>query len=109
VLEKLRPIEAKLKYQIDKVRPHVLSHPITHTHMVPTCMQLVKTASTGVIQESNAPLSFKPKPASLVAKVLSMHACMHASLHPSIHASVHASIYAYIHSAAAIGIIHSIF
>eukprot|EP00042_Codosiga_hollandica_P006982 m.16651 g.16651 ORF g.16651 m.16651 type:complete len:295 (+) comp28546_c0_seq1:6481-7365(+) len=47
LLEKLRPIEAKLKYQLDK---------------------LVKSATAGIVQGGSNPLSFKPKPASLVAK-----------------------------------------
>lgn len=47
VLEKMRPIEHKLKYQIDK---------------------LVQTATTGALDQ-NDPLSFKPNPQGLVSKI----------------------------------------
>lgn len=47
VLEKIRPIDQKLKYQIDK---------------------LVKTATTGQINE-NDPLRFKPNPDNLISKL----------------------------------------
>ncbi|XP_040824607.1 neuroguidin [Ochotona curzoniae] len=49
VLEKLRPLDQKLKYQIDK---------------------LVKTAVTGSLNE-NDPLCFKPQPNSMVSKLSS--------------------------------------
>ena len=47
VLERVRPIDQKLQYQVDK---------------------LVKTAATGVVAE-NDPLHFKPNPANLRSKV----------------------------------------
>lgn len=47
VLEKMRPIDQKLTYQIDK---------------------LIKTATTGV-PAANDPLRFKPNPDGLVSKV----------------------------------------
>jgi U3 small nucleolar ribonucleoprotein protein LCP5 len=49
VLEKLRPLEQKLKYQIDK---------------------LVRLAASGDAGGSNNPLRFKPNPDNLVSKVL---------------------------------------
>ena len=48
ILEKLRPLETKLKYQIDK---------------------LVKAATVGAAQTDVNPLSFKPNPSGLVSKV----------------------------------------
>ncbi|XP_072480191.1 neuroguidin isoform X1 [Notamacropus eugenii] len=49
VLEKLRPLDQKLKYQIDK---------------------LVKTAVTGSLSE-NDPLRFKPRPSNMISKLSS--------------------------------------
>ncbi|XP_046510889.1 neuroguidin isoform X2 [Equus quagga] len=49
VLEKLRPLDQKLKYQIDK---------------------LVKTAATGSLSE-NDPLRFKPRPSNMMSKLSS--------------------------------------
>ena len=48
ILEKVRPIDRKLKYQVDK---------------------LVKIASTGVTSGATNPLSFKPNPENMSAKV----------------------------------------
>ncbi|XP_028410028.1 neuroguidin-A-like [Dendronephthya gigantea] len=48
VMEKIRPIDQKLKYQIDK---------------------LIKIATTGLAGQENDPLRFKPRPENLVSKL----------------------------------------
>ncbi|CAB3992367.1 Neuroguidin [Paramuricea clavata] len=48
VMEKIRPIDQKLKYQIDK---------------------LIKIATTGLVGQENDPLRFKPRPDNLVSKL----------------------------------------
>lgn len=51
VLERIRPIDQKLRYQIDK---------------------LIKAANTGQAIGRNDPLQFKPNPDALVSKVRQM-------------------------------------
>jgi hypothetical protein len=64
VLEKLRPIEAKLKYQIDKVWPLPRERHL-NVLIVP---QLVKSATMGASHAVENPLSFRPNPSALVSK-----------------------------------------
>lgn len=48
VMEKIRPIDQKLKYQVDK---------------------LIKIATSGIVGQENDPLRFKPRPENLISKL----------------------------------------
>ena len=66
VIEKVRPLESKLKYQMDKV---CWAQILPSFCRLISSFQLVKSASLGVSQASENPLSFKPNHGKLVSKV----------------------------------------
>lgn len=83
VLEKMRPIDHKLKYQIDKLVRTAVTGSLGKTcFLFPgglVCQQLCKVRFVLVAAE-NDPLQLRPNPGNLISKVrMDVHSCRRLS------------------------------